>query len=202
MPLSDAISGIALLVSGYSLWQTTLKRSNLTVFVAPVIRYAAPYQNSNFEAFAIPVTIANDGARTGVVMSLQLTVRDPAHNLSKQFYSADFGEWSIEKAQKGGFRPFAPIVLAGRTCATETIVFHPRSDEAVMQIAQATGRFELTLALETTMSEPWGFLGRLWREPPKPLTFAMDLPVLDHRAFTSGSGTLALHHANWQSSMR
>jgi hypothetical protein len=71
-----------------------------------------------------------------------------------------------------------------------------------MQIVQATGRFEFTLALDATAREPLGFLDRLWREPPKPLTFAMKLPVLDHRAFTSGSGTLALHHTNWQSSMR
>jgi hypothetical protein len=28
----------------------------------------------------------------------------------------------------------------------------------------------------------------------------MLLPVPDHRAFTSGSGTLALHHRDWQTS--
>jgi hypothetical protein len=201
MAVSEIFGGIALLVSGYSLWQSTLKRSNLTVFVAPVIRYASPYSNSNFEAFAIPVTIANEGARTGVVLGLQLVVRDPANNISKRFFSADFGEWSIEKAQKGGFRPFAPIVLAGRSSHTETIVFHSRNDETVMQIVRDTGRFEFTLTLDAALSEQFGFLDRLWRKPPQPLKFEMTLPVLDHRAFSSGSGTLPLHHANWQSTV-
>ena len=100
MQLSDIFSGIALIASGYSLWQTSLKRSELTTFVAPVIRYASPYQNSNFEAFCIPLTIANAGARTGTVLALRLTVTDPERNLSKRFYSANFGEWSVEKAQK------------------------------------------------------------------------------------------------------
>src|ERR1700716_4134439 len=57
MNASHIVSAIALLFSGYSLWETSLKRSELKVFVAPVIRYASPYQNTNFEIFAIPVTI-------------------------------------------------------------------------------------------------------------------------------------------------
>lgn len=201
MALSDLFSGIALLASGYSLWQTSLKQSKLTTFVAPVIRYASPYQNSNFEAFCIPLTIVNEGARTGTVLALQVTVTDPERNLSKRFYSANVGEWSIEKAQKGAFSPFAPIVLAGRASHTDTIIFHPRHDETVMQIVQATGRFRFTLTLDTSSSDQFGLLDRLWRERPKPLTFEMVLPMLDHRAFTSGSGTLALNHVDWRASV-
>jgi hypothetical protein len=127
--LSDVGAGVAVVVSAYSLWQTSLKRSALKVFVAPVIRYASPYQNSNFEAFAIPVTIINEGARTGTVMSMDLAVRSPERNLSKRFYSADLGQWSIEKARSGDFRPFAPIVLPGRSSHSDTILFHTRRDE-------------------------------------------------------------------------
>jgi hypothetical protein len=201
MPISEIVAVVAFLMSAYSLWQSTLKRSNLTVFVAPIIRYASPYQNTNFEAFAVPLTIANDGARTGAVLSLGLIVRDPANNVSKRFHSADFGEWSIEKQQTGGFRPFAPIVLAGRTSHTDTVVFHANTDETVMQIVQATGKYEFTLTLDIAANESFGLLDRLWREPPRPLSFTMDLPVLDHRAFTSGSGTLALHQASWRSTV-
>ena len=201
MQLSDIFSGIALIASGFSLWQSSLKRAELTTFVAPVIRYASPYQNSNFEAFCIPLTIANAGARTGTVLALQLTVTDLERSLSKRFYSANFGEWSVEKAQKNDFLPFAPIVLAGRASQTDTIIFHPRHDETVMQIVQTTGKFRFTLTLDTAPSEQFGLLDGLWRAPPKPLTFEMVLPVLDHRAFTSGSGTLALNHVDWRSSM-
>lgn len=52
-----AISAIALAFSAYSLWETSLKSSDLQIFVPPVIYYSSPYNNSNFEMIQIPVTI-------------------------------------------------------------------------------------------------------------------------------------------------
>ena len=199
--LSDIGAGAAVVISAYSLWQTSLKRAALKVFVSPVIRYASPYQNSNFEAFAIPLTITNEGARTGTVMSMDLVVRNPERNLTKHFYSADVGQWSIEKSRSGDFRPFAPIVLAGRASHTETILFHARRDETVMQIVEKEGTYGFVLTLQTVESEDFGLLDRIWRRPPQPLRFEMILPMLDHRAFTSGSGTLPLHQRDWQTSV-
>src|SRR5262245_43887839 len=146
--LSDVGSAAALVVSAYSLYHTTLKRASLKVFVSPVIRYASPYQNSNFEAFAVPVTMTNEGARTGTVMSMDLQVRAPERDVIKRFYSADIGQWSIEKNRTGDFRPFAPIVLAGRTSHTETILFHARRDEPVMQIVDKEGTYQFMLTLQ------------------------------------------------------
>jgi PIN domain nuclease of toxin-antitoxin system len=60
MRISTVASTIAILFSAYSMWETSLKRAELKVFVPPVIRYASPLQNSNFEVFSIPVTIANE----------------------------------------------------------------------------------------------------------------------------------------------
>src|SRR5262245_54634464 len=154
--LSDIGAGAAVVVSVYSLWQTTLKRASLKVFVSPVIRYASPYQNSNFEVFAIPVTITNEGARTGTVMSMDLVVRSPERDLLKRFYSADVGPWSIEKARNGDFRPFAPIVLAGRASHSDTVLFHARRDEQVMQIVEKEGRYEFMLVLQAALSEGFG----------------------------------------------
>jgi hypothetical protein len=199
--LSDIGAGAAVVISAYSLWQTSLKRAALKVFVSPVIRYASPYQSSNFEAFAIPLTITNEGARTGTVMSMDLAVRAPERNLTKRFYSADVGQWSVEKARSGDFRPFAPIVLAGRASHTDTILFHARRDEQVMQIVEKEGPYEFMLALNAAQGEDLGLLDRMWRKRAKPLMFEMVLPVLDHRAFTSGSGTLPLHQKNWQTSV-
>jgi hypothetical protein len=92
MRLSDIAAAVALVFSAYNLWQASLRPSDLRIFVPPVISYASPFQNSNFEAFAVPVTITNEGARTGTVLSMTLTVTDPVKNLSKRFYSADFGQ--------------------------------------------------------------------------------------------------------------
>jgi hypothetical protein len=199
--ISDIGAGAAVVVSAYSLWQTSLKRPALRVFVSPVIRYASPYQNSNFEVFAVPLTIHNEGARTGTILALDLVVKNSDRSLSKRFYSADVGQWSVEKSQKGDFTPFAPIVLAGRTSHTETILFHARRDEKVMQIVEKEGSYHFALTLQGAQSEKPGFLERFQRQVPKLLAFDMELPYLDHRAFTSGSGTLALHHKDWQTTI-
>jgi hypothetical protein len=109
--LSDVGSAAAFVVSAYSLYQTTLKRAAIKVFVSPVIRYASPFQNSNFEAFAVPVTLTNEGARSGIIVSMDLQVRAPERDVIKRFYSADIGQWSIEK--------IAPAIFARsrRSCS-------------------------------------------------------------------------------------
>jgi hypothetical protein len=198
--LSSLVSVLALAFSAYSLWQSSLKRSELKVFVAPVVRYASPYQNTNFEVFAVPLTISNDGARTGTIMSMGLEVSDGKR--SKKFYSADFGQWSIEKARTGDFRPFTPVPLPGRSSYTDVILFHARLEEQVMQIVEDAGNFKFKLTLDAGLAEDFGPLDRLWRKDPQPVTFEMILPALDHRAFTSGSGTVALHQKDWQSTVQ
>jgi hypothetical protein len=75
--ISVMISAVALALSVNSLWERTLKQADLHVFVPPVLQYSAPYQNSNFEMIAIPVTPTNDGAQTGTVLSMELAVTDP-----------------------------------------------------------------------------------------------------------------------------
>ena len=107
------LSAVALAFSGYSLWDTSLKSAEVNVFVPPVIQYSSPYQNSNFEVFAIPVTMTNDGARTGTVLAMELAVTDPRTKQTKRFYAADFGRWTMEKTRAGAYEPFAPLSLAG-----------------------------------------------------------------------------------------
>lgn len=187
-------SAVALLFSGYSLWETKLRQPDLRVFVPAVIQYASPYQNSNFEVLAIPVTVVNEGARTGTVLSLELEASSPERNERKLFYSADFGRWTMDNARAGNFRPFSPMVLAGRATQTETVLFHPRRDEQVMQLLRETGRYQFKLVLNVAVTEDY-FFDRWLRRTPAALTFEMVLPVLDHRAFTSG--TLPLHQKDW-----
>ena len=62
---AEVFSGVAVAMSMYSLWRTSLKRADLRVFVSPLIRYASPYQNSVFEVFEIPLTVINEGAQRG-----------------------------------------------------------------------------------------------------------------------------------------
>jgi hypothetical protein len=197
---SSLFSLIALLFSGYSLWETSLKHSELKVFVAPLVQYASPYQNSNFEVFAIPVTITNEGARSGTIMSMALDVSDGKR--FKRFFSADLGQWTLQKLQSGDVRPFVPIPLPGRTSYTDVIQFQARTDETVMQIVEAAGTFKFNLSLDAVLSEDFGPIDRYWRKDPQPLSFEMILPDLDQRAFSNGSGTVAMHQKDWQSTVQ
>ena len=143
------LSAVALAFSGYSLWETSLREADVRIFVPPVIQYTSPYQNSNFEAIAVPVTLTNEGARTATVLSMELAVTDPKTNATKRFYAADFGRWTMEKTRSGAYDPFAPISLAGRTSRTEQVLFYTRGEEEKPeQLIRETGPYNFKLTLE------------------------------------------------------
>ena len=192
-------SMLAVVFSAYSLYATSLKQPELKIFVPPVIQYASPYQNTNFEVFAVPVTISNDGARTGTVLSLELIARDADGKQAKRFYSGHFGTWTMERARSFQFKPFAPISMAGHSSQSDTVLFYPRHDEKVMQLVSAAGTYRFTLKVNLAEVTDLGWLDRWWRREPQPVEFEMTLPVLDHRAFTVG--TLAMHQKDWQTSV-
>ena len=177
---------MAVAVSGYNFWHTSLRQPVLRAFVPPVMRYASPYQNSIFEVFEVPLTIVNEGARTGTVLSLNLQVTN-VKGISKHFYSAGLGSWSMGKVRGEGLSPFTPISLPGRTSHSAVILFYSREDSTVLQVAEEAGRFKFALSLLTAQ-----------RQETEVLDFDMKLPYMDHRAFTSGGGTLPLHHPEWQ----
>lgn len=196
--ITAIISAVALALSVYSLWETTLKQADLHVFVPPVLQYSAPYQNSNFEMIAIPVTLTNDGAQTGTVLSMELAVTDPRTNATKRFYSADFGRWTMERTHSGSYQPFAPISLVGRTSRTESVLFYTRGEEEKPdQLIRETGPYRFTLRLEQAVGD--SVLDRLWRHRPSTLTFERELRFYDARAFTNG--TLPLYAKDWRSTM-
>jgi hypothetical protein len=197
--IAAVVSAIALALSLYSLWESSLKQADLHVFVPPVIQYAAPYQNSNFEIIAIPVTLANEGAQTGTVLSMELAVTDPRTNQTKRFYSADFGRWTMEKTRAGAYQPFAPISLAGRASRTESVLFYTRGNqEKPEQLIREPGPYRFVLRLEEATSDG-GFLDRLWSRRAGVLAFERELTFYDARAFNTG--TLPLYAKDWRSSV-
>jgi hypothetical protein len=194
------ISAVALALSVYSLWETTLKRAVLHAFVPPVLQYSAPHQNSNFEVIAIPLTPTNDGAQTGTVLSMELAVTDPRSNATKRFYSADFGRWTMERTRSGSYQPFAPISLAGRSSRTESVLFYARGEEEEPdQLIRETGAYRFTLRLEQAVGDSVGFVDRLWRPKPTTLTFERELRFYDARTLTNGA--LPLNAKDWRSTM-
>lgn len=178
--VTAGVSAIALLFSGYSLWDSSLKSPDLALYVPAIIKYASPYQNSNFEVFAVPVTMINDGGRTGTILSIQLAVTNLKTNETKRFYAADLGQWTMERAQKNDYQPFAPISLVGKQSRTETFLFHPLSPEEKPQQVVETepGKFRFVLTAEEAGAKSLGV-----KAAPASVTFNMELRYYDARAF-------------------
>jgi hypothetical protein len=182
------LSAVALAFSGYSLWETSLKQADVQVFVPPVIQYAAPYQNSNFEMIAVPVTLTNEGARTATVLSMELAVTDPRTKQTKHFYAAEFGRWTMERTRSGAYEPFAPLSLSGRTSRTESVLFYTRGDDQKPnQLIEAVGPYTFQLVFDVAES----------RDKPT-VKFDRSLLFYDARAFNER--TLPMYSADWQAS--
>ncbi len=142
--LTAVASAVALLFSSYSVYETSVRRPDLRLFVPPTIQYSDPYQNDNFEVFVVPVTVANVGARSGAVLALDLEVKNPRTGEKKMFYAAEFGRWTMANAQSGNFEHFAPLAIPGKSSVTASVIFYSRLDETVMQIADGKkGEYQL-----------------------------------------------------------
>ena len=197
--LSEIASVIALLFSVYNFWQNSQRPPELRIFVPPVIDYSAgPYEDSKSEVFAIPVTVVNQGARAGTILSLVLTVTDPKNHTSKRFYSANVGPYSLEKFRNGDRHPFAPISLAGRMSYTDTVQFLARGDQDLKPIVQAAGNYQFAVTVDSPKLE-YGFFDQMFSKAVVPLNFEMVLQELDRRHFITGDGTISMHEKDWQS---
>ena len=195
---SAAISALALAFSGYSLWDSSLKSPDLKVFVPPVIQFSAPYNNTNFEVIEIPVTLLNDGGRTGTILSMDLEVTNPKTNETKRFYAADVGRWTLEKARANGFDPFAPIPLAGKSSKTETILFYTNGpSQKPDQLIREPGAYNFRLVLDEADVNDFGAVDKIFHRGPAQVRFAMELRNYDARAFQVG--TIALYSTTGRS---
>ena len=207
--LTAIVSGFALIFSGVSLYQTVLKQPALQLYVPPVIHYARD-QASNYEIFAVPVTIANHGARDGTVLSLDLNVKREGSAVAKDFYSAYFVEGEYFEAPPGVDRtnnivqrpkrpkaPFAPISVAGRTAYSGTILFYKKISDKV-KVVEEKGTFALSLKINTRLDESLGFFDTLWRSKTRPVNFRSVLPYYSRNALLYGE-TIPMNNADWVS---
>ena len=133
---ATVISATALLFSGFSLWESSLKQADLSVYMTGVVAYerdltADEYIQpaGGFEVLAVPVTIANSGARDGAVLALRLDVKNPKTGLTARFegtYTADAAYFANTGAKRPK-APFSALVIAGRSAWTGTVLFYPVS---------------------------------------------------------------------------
>lgn len=192
--LATLLSAFALAFSGYTFYESVLKSPALEVHIPPVINYARD-DGGSIEVLAIPLTIANSGARTGTVLSVELQVKDPATETTKNYYSAYLGEHP--KNAEETKQAFAPISIPGRGVYSGTILFYP-AGEVLPALVTKKGAYELTLKLNVAKANESGLVGALTPRPPEPISVTMTLPYFSMQSLSFRRATIPMHTADWQ----
>lgn len=186
--LATIVSIIALLFSGYSFYETVLKQAELRVYQPPLIHM---YREGYRDVLAIPITISNDGARRGTILSFDLAVTNLETEQTKSFQNLHFG-----KSPKGETRLFNPITVPGRSSYSDVVLFYALETGAFVK---TTGGVVLPLRLRLTMNVD-GSDAILGPNQPSPLLFDMTANyVAGFRDMENGRPT-RLHDARWQKS--
>lgn len=190
--LATVISAFALLFSGFSFYETVLRSADFAVYVPPRIAYTDPDSPDHpFEVFIIPLTLANDGARSGTVLSINLAVTNPRTGQTKLFYAASLGPWGISPG-----KPFMPVALSGKTSYSQPMQFIPRQDQKISRILDMdAGDYQFELRLETdSPDQAFPFL----KNSVPPLRFSMQTGKTDYRRFNK-TGTQAMWSTDYRS---
>lgn len=166
--ITAIVSAIALVFSAYSLWVTSLKQAALTPYVTGVVTYerdrtaALTIQpDGGFEVLAVPITIANSGARDGPVVGLQLDVKNLQTGLIGRFeatYAVD-GSYFAAKGDKRPKTPFSALVVAGRSSWTGTVLFYPVSYSDARALTPISKIRDFYQALRTKYPTEWAEAG-------------------------------------------
>jgi hypothetical protein len=178
------ISAIALIFSAYSLWETSLKQAQLTAYVTDAVTYTRDHLNEDeaskaggYEVLAVPVTIANGGARDGAVVSMRLDAKDPETGKTARFYAA----YTVDARYFAGSgnsaerpkTPFAALAIAGRSSWSGTVLFYS-ADYKQEKLVKPKTRIDATLHLVT--AAPSGWIERALGGAVQPVAFALEMP--------------------------
>lgn len=193
--LATVLSGVALVMSGLSYYETSYKTADLSVYVPPMIHYA---RDGDADVFNMPITIANDGAKNGTVLTMDLEVQklEPGGRRSRHFHSIFLGDWPRD--DKVPNRSFAPLSIPGHGTFTETVRFYPM-DEGGGFIVTDKGNFRFTLKLVVAQPPEASWLDKLAAAPPKPIVFELGIDQLSIQHLTFRNGTQAMYSKTWKS---
>lgn len=192
-----AISVMAFGFSTVSYYESAMKHAELAVFVPPVIHYARD-AGGDVELFSIPITITNDGARTGTVLSMDLEVErlgeiEKDAPARKRYYSAYLGEHPRNSDATN--RAFAPASIAGRQTYSETVRFYPAGNP-LPKLVQEKGEYRFTLHLNLAQSSEGNWWDKLWSAKVRPVTFTLTMPWISEQHLNFRRGSLAMHAKN------
>jgi hypothetical protein len=138
--LAILISIISFIISTVNVYVTNLKSPDLNITVAPFVRQIVDNSSLN-EAFFIPVTIVNQGAKPGTILSLELVVTYLSTG-EHSFYFAQYFANEENPEILGQF--FTPMNLDGYSATGRTICFYPLGERKGNFFAQ-TGSYKFSV---------------------------------------------------------
>jgi hypothetical protein len=183
--IATLTSILAIVFSGYSLYETALKQADLRLYRPPLIYL---FRENERDVLAIPITVSNDGASRATVLSFDLDVVQRETNVQKKFQNLHFGE-----SPKGNTRLFTPITVQGRSSFSDVVLFSALSGGAFFQ---TTGSVKLplrfTLKMNVDSTGDW-----FARSQPPAAVFDMTANYIESlNQMESGRPTL-LHDDRW-----
>jgi len=119
--LAIVISIVSFVISTVNVYVTNLKAPDLSISVAPYVRHIVDNTSLN-EAFFIPLTIVNQGAKPGSLTSFELTVTYMPTGEQETYYSQYFAQENNAELL-GSF--FSPVNLTGYSAEGRTVCFYP-----------------------------------------------------------------------------
>jgi hypothetical protein len=179
-------SVVALAFSGYSFYETVAKQPDFRIYPSPLVYM---YRQGFRDVFAIPITLSNDGARRGTVLSFDLEVTHRETGKTMTFQNQKFGE-----SPGAGARVFTPMTVAGRSSATDIVLFYATATGSLVE--QQTGNVKLPLRFALKMNID---AGGDWIAPrqPAPLVFEMTADYIQSHAFMERGTPTVLQDARW-----
>jgi hypothetical protein len=193
--LATVLSAVAVAISCISFYMSALQGAELEVYVPPTIHYARD-GGGDTELFAIPITIANEGARSGTVISMELEVQNLKTSATKRYYSAFLGEHPREATALN--RQFAPLSIAGHAVFTDTVRFYPVGS-ALPRVVDSEGEYAFRLHLNTAAPQQPSYLDWLsGRTQPAPIAFQMTLPWLSDQQLGFRRATISMYAKGWK----
>jgi hypothetical protein len=187
------LSAVALVLSAFSLYEASFKTADIEIYIPPVIQYARD-GGGDTEVFVVPITVTNAGARTGTVLSMQLSVEDIKTKRTKTYYSAFLGEHQIDADAPN--RSFAPLSIAGRGTFSDTVRFYPIGNP-FPKLAEEAGDYRFTLSLVTAAPVKPDLVDRLLGSKPAPVTFERTLPWVSEQQLGARRITIAMPEKGW-----
>jgi len=187
------LSAFALVLSAYSLYESSFKTAELEVYIPPVIQYGRDGGGST-EVFVIPVTVTNSGARTGTIVSMELTAENLKTKQTKQFYAAFLGEHKVD--QNAPNRSYAPLSIPGRGTFTDTVRFYPVGNP-FPKITDDAGDYRFTLNLVTAAPARPDLIDNLFSSKPQPLVFERTLPWMSDQQLDQRRTTISMPEKAW-----